>query len=57
MDIKNQFIHHDYASEPSAESYELLTPELTEFTGAADIAEGLSNACRNVQPVCARYEI
>ena len=44
MDIKNQFIHHDYASEPSAESYELLTPELTEVTGTADIAEGLSNA-------------
>ncbi|MGI9496674.1 MAG: hypothetical protein ACR2NK_11510 [Mariniblastus sp.] len=44
MDIKNQFIHHDYACEPSGESYDLLTPELTEFTGAPDLAEGLSNA-------------
>ncbi|MDA7932535.1 hypothetical protein N9B53_01805 [Mariniblastus sp.] len=44
MEIKNQFVHHDYASKPSAEFYELLTPELADFSSAVDTAESLSAA-------------
>ena len=52
MEIKNQFVHHDYARKPSAEFYELLTPKLADFSNAVDTAESLSAARQQFSKAC-----
>ncbi len=44
MELKNQFIHHDYTSESSAEYYELVNPNPCDFENSKDVAERLAGA-------------
>ena len=46
MKVTNQFIHHDYRSEPSAEFYELLKPNPSVITEAVDLGDNLTEAGR-----------